>query len=191
MDDYQQSFSSVIGLFLFGMMLVLPISVLGQSFMTKSGHAKFNSSVPLHSFSGISDHLVGKITLPDSTIDFYVDVNTLETGINKRDRDMLSTLEAEQFPFAEFYGKLVSDFDPTHHNPQKVVAKGEFTIHGVSKQITVDGTLQKTAEGLKVQASWTINMKDYKIKPPGILFYRVNEQIKISIKALLKSNNSR
>lgn len=160
-----------------------------QSYLTKSGHVEFDSSVPLHSFTGVSDRLMGKITLPDSTVDFYVDVHTLETGIGKRDNDMLETLEAEQHPFAEFYGKLVSDFNTQHTRPQKVTVEGEFTVHGVSNTVTIDGTLQKTGDSLKVTANWTLNMKDYNIKPPGILFYRVSEKIDISISATLAPSN--
>lgn len=163
-----------------------PQQLWGQAYMTKSGHAEFDSSVPLHSFTGKSDHLVGKINLEDSTVDFYLDVNTLETGISKRDKDMLETLEAEEHPFAEFFGKLNSPFDPDKEGAQKVTVDGEFTIHGVTKEIAVKGTLEKTSEGLQLKAAWTLNMKDYNIEPPGILFYRVSEEIDIRINALLK-----
>jgi polyisoprenoid-binding protein YceI len=102
-----------------------------------------------------------------------------------RDDDMLETMEAEKYPFAGFYGKLVSDFDPGNREPQQVTVKGEMTIHGVTKPFEITGTLQKTDEGLKVKADWIINMKDYDIKPPGILFYRVSEKIDVSISATL------
>jgi polyisoprenoid-binding protein YceI len=154
--------------------------------MTKTGHAEFDSSVPLHTFTGESDHLVGKINLDDSTVDFYLDVNTLKTGISKRDKDMLETLEAEEYPFAEFFGELTSPFDPNQEGPQEVTADGEFTIHGETRDITVDGTLEKTPEGLQLNTGWTLNMEDYDIEPPGILFYRVSEEIDIRIDALLK-----
>lgn len=166
---------------------MLPSLTMGQSFMTKSGHVEFDSSVPLHSFTGTSDKLVGKISLQDSTVDFYVDVHTLKTGINKRDNDMLSTLEAKKYPFAEFYGKLASDVDLDKKQSQKVTVEGKFTVHGVSNKVAIDGIIKKTANGLEVKASWTLNMKDYNIKPPGILFYRVSENIKISISAVLPS----
>lgn len=156
--------------------------------MTKSGHVEFDSSVPLHSFTGVSDHLVGKITLSDSIVDFYVDVNTLKTGIDKRDNDMLRTLEAQKHPFAEFYGKITSDFKLIGDQPQKVTVEGAFSIHGVSNQTSITGTLKKVEEGIHVEASWTLNMTDYNINPPGILFYRVSEKIDVSISATLTPN---
>ncbi len=175
--------------FLFALfLLTIPILGSAQSYMTESGHVEFDSSVPLHSFTGVSDHLVGKITLQDSIADFYVDINTLKTGIGKRDNDMMRTLEAHKYPFAEFYGKIVSDLKPITAQPKEVTVEGEFTVHGVSKQTTITGTLKKVPEGIHVEASWTLNMKDYNIKPPGILFYRVSEKIDVSIAATLIPN---
>lgn len=170
---------------LFFLVTVFAYPLQGQVYMTESGHAEFDSSVPLHTFTGVSDHLVGKINLDDSTVDFYLDVNTLKTGISKRDKDMLETLNAEEFPFAEFFGKLKSPFDPDEEDPQEVVAAGKFTIHGETNNLNVKGTLQKTSDGLLLKANWTTNMEDYDIEPPGILFYRVSENIDIRIEALL------
>ena len=170
-------------------LLALTVPTLAQAqtevFKTDTGHVEFKSSVPLHSFTGTSDHLVGKISLADSTVDFYVDLNTLKTGIDKRDNDMLETLEADKYPFAEFFGKLATDFKPESDKVQEVAVEGEFTVHGVSRQVRIEGRIQRTSRGLKVMASWTINMKDYDIKPPGILFYRVSEKIPVTINATL------
>lgn len=167
----------------------LPGGACAQVYQAKTGHAEFKSSVPLHSFVGTSDHLVGKINLADGTVDFYLDLTTLDTGNNKRDKDMRETLETDEYPFAEFFGKLVSGFDSTSSKPQQVTVQGEFKIHNVTQKVTIGGTLQKTDQGLKVEAAWTLNLTDYDIKPPGILFYRVDEEIDVQVDALLKPLN--
>lgn len=163
----------------------LPGLLIAQQYMTEEGHAEFHSEVPLHSFTGESDHLVGSIDLSDSTVDFYVDLETFDTGISKRDKDMRETLKTDEYPFAEFFGKLVSDFDIDDSSTQPATVQGEFTIHGVTREVEIDGTLQKTSEGLKVEASWAVDIEDYDIEPPGILFYRVNETQDIEIEAVL------
>lgn len=161
-----------------------------QAYRTESGHVEFHSSVPLHAFTGTSDMLNGRISLADSTVDFYVDLNTLETGIAKRDKDMRQTLETEEFPFAEFFGKLATPFDPQSDGPRQVTVEGTFTIHGISRDISVEGTLNRTSDGLVLKTSWTLNMTDYEIKPPGILFYRVSEEIEIELQATLQPENN-
>ena len=164
--------------------------VYAQAFKTETGHAEFTSSVPLHTFTGTSDHLVGLIDLDESTVDFYIDLTTLETGIGKRDKDMRETLETDEYPFAEFFGKLVSEFDPSSSAPQPATVRGDFTIHGVTREVEITGTLQKTDGGLKVEAGWELNLEDYDIEPPSLLIVKVDEVQKIRIEALLKPVSS-
>lgn len=170
--------------------LLIPVSSDAQTYQTKKGYVEFHSTVPLHSFTGKSKHLVGKISLQDSTVDFYVDVHTLKTGIGMRDRDMLETLDAEKNSFADFYGKIITSFDAAADTSQNVTVEGKFSVHGVSQPVTIQGTLQKADNGLLINASWQLNMSDYDIKPPGILFYRVSKTVDISISATLPKINS-
>ena len=170
---------------LFCLGLIHPKNIYAQVYETSSGHVEFDSSVPLHSFTGQSDHLTGQINLSDGTVDFYVDLTTIETGIAARDKDMRETLETDRYPFAEFFGSLESSFDSSAMEPQKVKVAGEFTVHGVSQNVEIDGTLKKTEDGLEVSAEWELNIRDYDIEPPGILFYRVSEVQTVRIETLL------
>lgn len=169
----------------------LALGALGQEvYYSENGVAEFHSEVPLHSFKGTSEHLTGRISLADSTVDFYLDLATLNTGNNKRDKDMRETLEVEEYPFAEFFGKIVSGFNSAADTMQDVTVAGEFKIHGVTQMVEIQGNLRKTSDGLKVEASWTLDMTDYNIRPPGILFYRVDENIDIHIEAMLEPTSN-
>lgn len=154
--------------------------------MTESGYAEFESSVPLHSFTGESEHLTGMIDPSENLVDFYLDLNTLKTGIDRRDRDMYSTLNVDEYPFAEFTGSLESMFDMDTTEKQQVTVNGNFTIKGVTRKVKIDGNIQVNGDELILEASWTLNLDDYNIEPPGILFYKVNEEQKIRIEATLK-----
>ncbi len=167
----------------------LPVAAYAQSFYSDEGYVEFSSSVPLHSFKGVSNNLVGKIDFDKNTVDFFVDLATLDTGNEKRDKDMRETLEVSEHPFAEFFGRLTSDFNTKSTEPQKVTAKGEFKVHGVPKTVEVTGTLRNTADGLKLTASWTVLLSEHDIEPPGILFYKVNDEQEVSIEILLTPEN--
>lgn len=155
-------------------------------YFTNSGQAEFTSRVPLHSFTGESSHLTGMIDLEEQIVDFYIDLRTLRSGIDRRDRDIYRTLNVENHPFAEFNGTLDTPFNANDNELQEVAATGEFTIHGVTREISVNGTLQMQGENLKLIVEWDLNLNDYEIEPPGILFYRVNEVQQIRIEALLE-----
>lgn len=175
---------------LFFTFLLLGSTVNAQSFMTEQGDVKFTSSVPLHTFTGTSGQLNGLIDLDKNLVDFYIDLQTLDTGNGRRDRDMYSTLNVEEHPFAEFTGELISDFDPDSDMSQDVTVEGDFTVNGVDRKITVDGKLKLSDSVLQLNANWIINITDYNIEPPGILFYRVDEEMKIEIEAELQKQSN-
>lgn len=167
------------------LVVLLPLVSQAQTFQTERGHAEFRSEVPLHSFTGTSENLVGQIDLMDHTVDFYIDLNTLKTGIGKRDKDMKKTLDTDQYPFAEFFGQLVTPFDTNSDAVQPAIVRGAFKIHGITKQVEITGSLQKTADGIRVQAAWELDLDDYDIEPPSLLIVKVNPVQDIQIDALL------
>lgn len=167
-------------------LLLLPVFVHCQNYETRNGNAKFHSSVPLHSFTGESDYLTGMINFEENLVDFYLDLSTLKTGNSRRDRDMYRTFNVDEFPFAEYTGSLETVFDENSIEKQVVIVKGEFTIHGVTVEKTVEGTLQRRGENILLEAEWVQDITDHNIEPPGILFYRVRDEMDVHIRAVLE-----
>ncbi len=168
-------------LFILFMIVAAPISA--QVFSTEKGYAEFESKASIESFKGISNNLTGQLSLADSTLDFYLDLNTLATGITLRDRQMRENfLETAKFPFAEFLGKIYTTVDLKTLQPQKVFVLGNFTIHGVTKEIELVATLTPMPNGrLKASAAWNLTLSDYDIEVPSLLFYRLNEVLNLSV----------
>jgi polyisoprenoid-binding protein YceI len=157
-------------------------------YYTESGFVEFASHVPLHSFTGVSEKLTGMIDPERNIIDFYVDLKTLKTGIGKRDRDMYKTLNTNEYPFAEFTGSFDSPVPSSLKSTDtlSVSVSGDFKINGISNPMTIEGILVPVQDGLKLESEFKINLKDHQIKPPGILFYRVDEVQDVTLEAILK-----
>ena len=165
----------------------LPVEQAGKVFFADDGYVEFVSSAPLLEFKGTSTHLTGKVNLDDMSVDFFVDLSTLDTGNRRRDRDMRQVyLETETYPFAEFFGKLASGFNPDVPGEQNVNVKGSFTMRDISRDVTVAGTMVRTPDGIRVRASWEILLSDFNIDRPSILFYELSEVQKVSIDIILK-----
>jgi len=157
-----------------------------EVYLTDSGHAEFHSSVPLHEFTGTSGHLTGMIDLNENLVDFYLDLRSLKTGNNRRDRDMYRTLNVEKHPYAEFTGTITTPFDPSLEGLQEVSVNGTFTIHGIGREKRVRGTLERVGDRLILNTEWTQSLSEHEIEPPGLLFYRVRDQVEIRIEAILQ-----
>jgi polyisoprenoid-binding protein YceI len=170
------------------MVLAVHKPVYGQTFLALNGRAVFESKASTETFQGVSPNLVGLVNMTDSTVDFYLDLNTLKTGISLRDRAMRDQyLETKTFPFAEFKGRLRTLFDQTLRVSQPVVAQGLFTVHGVPRPIDVVGTITPLdADRLRLEAEWSLNLNDHDITVPSFLMLRLSETIRISIDITLK-----
>ncbi len=168
----------------------ISFSVEAQEFLTKSGNVVFLSEAPLNEFTGESDKLNGLVDLDKNLVDFFIDLNTIETGIGLRDRHMRDNyLETEKFPYAEFTGKLSSK--PTLKTGQRtaVSVPGKFKIHGIERDMVVGGHLTALSNGdLKLEANFEIQLSNHDIPIPKLVFYELAEEQKVTISAILKQS---
>ena len=154
-------------------------------FFTENGKAEFTSRAPMLTFSGVSEQLNGLINLEQNILDFYLDLETLDTGIRLRNKHMRdSYLETKEFPFAEFRGQLRELPDFTSGDTASVIAVGRFKIHGIEREIEVPGVLIRTSQGLLLSAEWKIELPDYEISVPKVVFYELSETQEIQIQGL-------
>ncbi len=165
--------------------VVVAVPSSAQSYETSSGTVQFTSRVPLHTFTGSSRNLTGELDLETRRVDFFVDLESLRTGIGRRDRDMRETLETDEHPFAEFTGQLLTAFNPNANGAQQARVRGTFSLHGVNRSLTVTGTLQKSGSQIRLIADWEIRLDHYSIEPPRLLIVRVDEVQAVHIDALL------
>lgn len=157
-----------------------------QQYTTETGYIEFVSRASIETFTGTSKHLTGMIDLSTGDIDFYVDLNTIRTGISLRDEHMRDTyLETDRFPFAEFVGKL-NGFNPSVRDTQNVIVSGEFSIHGVTKQRTIQGRVVLGDTALSVEASWSVLLSEHDIAIPKIMFLKLADSQEVMIRATLK-----
>lgn len=165
----------------------LGLSAFGQEYLTKTGEVTFLSKAPLNEFEGQSKSLNGLINLETNLLDFYVDLNTIKTGIGLRDSHMRENyLETDRFPFAEFTGKLVQLPTLIMGAKTPVKALGTFKIHGVERQIEVSGSLTQLQNGkIELDATFIVLLSDYNIPLPKLVFYELAQEQQVTIKAIL------
>lgn len=79
-------------------------------------------------------------------------------------------LQSTQFPRADFKGAItnIKEINFAKDGTYKAIAKGDLTMHGVTKNITVNGTIAIKAGKPTVISTFTINMKDFKIDASSV-----------------------
>jgi polyisoprenoid-binding protein YceI len=168
------------------------------NFEDKRNQATFFSTTPLEDVTGISNAISGKVTFDVSDINtltgtISIPVASLDTGIELRNEHLASPnwMDAEGYPDIIFKIKGVSDVKVEADNKLSAKVTGDFTAHGVTKEVLADVTMtylveseqtKKRAPGdlLGVQASFNVNLSDYDIENM-LIGQKVAEEVKIDI----------
>lgn len=185
-------------------MLSMPLAARADTFEVFPGTESkvvFTSRAPMETFQGKTNRIEGKIvvdptSLGDSvTVDFAVDLASLDTGINKRNEHMRKNhLETDKYPKAVFTGATVLDPKTAHLEPGKTVPidiEGTFTLHGVSRRLRTTVEVGYVANGgasqLKFRTGFKVKLSDYDIRRPEFLFLKLADAQDVQVSGMAVS----
>jgi len=97
-------------------------------------------------------------------------------------------LESDKYPKATFKGNLL-DFDEITGSEATIAIKGNLTIHGITKEITIEALAKKMAEQIVMSGDFFINLTDFDVKIPSIVKNNISEKIKVSFRFQHKPYN--
>lgn len=153
---------------------------------------KFISDAPMEDFEGVTEKIDGYIfwegddLVNKSEMYFEVDLNSLDTGIGLRNRHMRENyLHTDQFPFTHFTGKLTTA-EMVKEGEYAVTAEGTMFIHGIEKQITVNGTILEVENGYRIQVKFIASLTDYNIEVPQLMFFKIDENMQLELDYYVK-----
>jgi polyisoprenoid-binding protein YceI len=113
-----------------------------------------------------------------------VDLRTLDTGIGLRNEHLRENyLEVDKGP--GFDAATLSEIDLNGFNPEAPEGKGSFTgllkLHGVTKRITGGVEVHQAGAGLRVKASFPVDLSDYSIRKPRYLGIGVKDTVRVEV----------
>ncbi|MEM7262114.1 MAG: YceI family protein [Planctomycetota bacterium] len=151
----------------------------------------FDGKSTLHDFTGVTSAVTGNFqlapnasrTVASGTI--VVDVATLRTGVEGRDRDMRTLLKLDEHPELRFTLEKVerreSDEDDAATDRSAVTASGSLSIAGVTHPIQSSVTLEwKGGRRLTIEGEVPVRLTDFSIPPPSQLgFVEMEDEVRI------------
>lgn len=174
--------------------LISPILLFSEEWhvkKSKNNLVKFTSSTSLLDFNGTTDKIDGYIYWEgdnkfgkNNEVYFEVDLNSVETGIGKRDSDMREdVLETDKWPTTSFKGVINNvTIDKSDSSMYNVVSIGKMFIHGIEKELQLEARIKVEDDIMNVKADFSVFLKDYEIEAPSLLaFIKVAEEIKLHL----------
>ena len=174
------------------LVLVISTNLLAEEWhikKTDKNLVKFTSTTTLLDFDGVTSNIDGYIYWEgeeifgnNNEIYFEVDLNSVKTGIGKRDRDMREdVLETDKWPKTSFNGNI-KDVVVKDNNQFEIVAVGLMSLHGFKKDLEVRADINITEDVMNVVCNFSVFLDEYGIEAPSLLaFVKVADEIKLHL----------
>ena len=115
-------------------------------------------------------------------VEVSVGLAQLKTGIALRDRHMREKyLETQKYPRAKLRVEKASLKFPSPGSKVSATARGQLTLHGVTRNVSFKYTATGSRQRARVSGSLHVRMTDYNIKTPGYLGVTVKPGVDIAV----------
>lgn len=171
---------------LLSLIILYSALVSAQKFSTERGTISFFSDAAIEDIAAentmvgsLFNSTTGELVYIVKIKDFVFPKALMREHFNEK------YMETEKFPKSLFTGKL-KGYDVNAKGEQNVVATGKMTIHGVTKEISVPGTLLFDAGKATMKAKFMVVLKDFDIKIPKLVWQNIAEEIEVKIDFVYK-----
>lgn len=162
--------------------------------------ATVTSNADFEDFTGLTHNVIGTIRWDPKARTgsgkMTVNVKDIDTGIALRNEHMAGPmwLDAEKFPTISFESTKI-----THKSGDTYTVEGKFTMHGVTKTLSVDCQIRYLPESdatkkagfkgdvLNIKSSFTVRLSDFGVMIPDPAKGRVANTVKITISAFAQT----
>lgn len=166
--------------------LLLAVTIaFGQSkYMTKSGSMSFEASQPsfepieaTHSaVSALLNADTGELAVLALVRGFRFPLALMEEHFNE------NYIESHQYPKTSFKGSILNfDSNALSNQPRTVQLKGELSMHGVTKPISVSATITQSDEQITLTSSFSVKTSDFGIKIPSLVRKQIDENVQVEV----------
>jgi len=186
----------------FILLLILPLGIgaglyAQQVYTLQSGTAKFNVIAPASELTASNDSLIGSLNIGTGAISFKVFVagfhfvtpympEMMNASASRRFQTYY--FDSKTYPEATFqgYSEALKTVDLSQNKQYVINSSGIMTMHGISKEISVSGSIEVKGGKVYVHSEFNIDPRDYKVRIPESINRFYMKEVKITIDAQMK-----
>lgn len=169
------------GLFFILPILCLSYSAYSQKYTLVKSSVQFFSDATIEDIKSENTKSSGLLNLSNGDAVFSIPIKDFEFDkALMKDHFNEKYLESHKFPKAIFQGKFLDlKKDVLVEQPVKVI--GKLTIHGVTKEITIPGTMEWKGNQIIARSTFTIRLEDYNVAIPQLLWQNIAEEVEVTV----------
>ena len=167
-------------LFLF-FVLLITVPVRAQKFVVEKSHINFFSDATIEDITADNKKAAGIFNSANGEIVFSVPISEFQFAKSLMQEHFNEKyMESDKYPRSQFQGKILQ-YTLSGNPEQEVKASGKLTIHGVTRDIEIPGTIRKEGDKLLMKSKFIVKLSDYNIEIPQLLWQNIAEQVDVTL----------
>lgn len=163
------------------LLLITSFGLCAQKYKSTDSYIKFFSDAPMEDIEAINEKATSIIDLESNAIVIVVPIISFEFKKKLMQEHFNENyLESEKYPKSTFKAKIQNWSGAKGESTVKAV--GQFEIHGVTKDVEIEGKINYSDDKVVIDAVFPVKLQDYKIKIPKAVFYNIAEEVEVTIK---------
>jgi polyisoprenoid-binding protein YceI len=171
-------------------LITISTNLFAQKYMTRTGKVTFFSATPLENIEAFNNETSGVMNAANGEFIFQVPIQSFKfEKALMQEHFNENYMESSKYPKAEYKGTItdISSVNFKKDGAYKVNTKGKLTIHGVTKDISVPGTVTIKDKAATVNTMFKVNPKDYNISIPSLVEKKIAKEIEVTVNSILES----
>ncbi|MEL6675537.1 MAG: YceI family protein [Bacteroidota bacterium] len=169
---------------IFSLLLFGAQALMAQKYVSRNGHIWFYSHTPVEDIEAHNRQAASVLNTETGDLVFQVLIKafTFEKALMQEHFNE-KYMESTKYPKATFQGK-VSNFeevDMKKDGTYPVKVAGTLTIHGVAKEVSVDGQIIVAGPELTAKAKFPAKVADYGIEIPSVVRENIAKEVEITV----------
>lgn len=148
----------------------------------------FESLAPLERIFAESDQAAGVLDIDKRTFAIRIHMRTFN-GFNaplQQEHFNENYVESVKNPFSMFEGRIIEACDLRALGTYQVRAKGNFTIHGVSRERILPCTIIVTKDAVRVVSDLDVPLAEYGIRIPRVVQQKIAAVVHVKVDLYFK-----
>ena len=164
--------------------IVIVQTTNAQQYYTRNGYVKFFSATPLENIEAINNQASCIIDLNSGEVVSKILMKAFEfEKALMQEHFNENYIESDKYPLAVFKAKInnLNENVLLKGDKQPVELAGDLTIHNITHQVTINGTLSKSADGYLATSTFIVKPADYDIKVPNAVKDHIAKEVEVSL----------
>lgn len=159
----------------------LSFTTIAQKYTVEKSNVVFFSKASVEDIAAKNSRSTSSFNLATGEITFSIPIHEFQFAKSlMKEHFNEKYMDTGKFPESVFVGKITG-YDSKSPGTQKAKAEGKLTIHGITHDVDVPGTIEMNGDKILLKSKFIVKLEDYQVKQPQLLWKTITEQVEVTI----------